>query len=115
MANNTQVEWSQFKLESGTNILSTSHTGEHDYSAQNVWSEIYNMKNDGLAEYIHSHPGSYEERDRLVQASGRYYGLYDKRNFGDRAFLGQTRELMGSNIKFGIYVPALLKYYYFNK
>ena len=57
MADHTNVEWSQFKLKSGKNILSTSHMNGTELAAPSVWEQIDKM-NDYIVEWDHSHPGT---------------------------------------------------------
>jgi RHS repeat-associated protein len=111
MADHTNVEWSQFKLESGKNILSTSHKNGTELAAPSVWEQIY-ATNDNIIEWNHSHPGNYW--DQIMLPSGRYYGFNNSHNSGDFGFLGQIHDYMNSNIKANVYVPALGEYFQYD-
>ena len=111
MADHTDVEWSQSKLESGKNILSTSHMNGTELAAPSVWEQIYAM-NDNIVEWNHSHPGNYYPK--IIKPSGSYFGFNDQYNSGDEGFLGQIHDYMNPNIKANVYVPALGKYFQYD-
>jgi RHS repeat-associated protein len=111
MADHTDVEWSQSKLESGKNILSTSHMNGTELAAPSVWEQIYAM-NDNIVEWNHSHPGNYYPD--IIKPSGSYFGFSDQRNSDDLGFLGQIRDYLNPDIKANIYVPALGIYFQYD-
>ena len=107
MADHTNVEWSQFKLESGKNILSTSHMNGTELAAPSVWGQIDKM-NDNIVEWNHSHPGI---GDRIQDPSG-YFNSYTNSS-GDKGMLGRLMYDY-SGVKANVYVPAYSIYYQYD-
>lgn len=109
MADNTHVEWSQFKLDNGQNILSTSHNNYNDNSAPNIAQAHYGS----ILEYTHSHPrNSLTDINNITTPSGMY-NPYTKTGTGD---LGMTHwmNVQNANAKTYIYVPMYGAYYQYN-
>ena len=114
MADNTKVEWSQFKLDNGSNILSSSHDEYTELSAPSIAQSI--VQNGGtIKEYTHSHPlGNLTDMDKITTPSGTY-NFDNKSGTKDLGILGWMYQYNNnSSIKAYIYVPLYGAYYQYN-
>lgn len=110
MADNTHVEWSQFKLNNGQEILSTSHDNYADNSAPNIAQAHYGS----ILEYTHSHPVNGLTDINNISTPSGMYNPYKKTGTED---LGMTHwmNVQNTNAKTYIYVPMYGAYYQYNE
>ena len=98
MANNTNIEWSQFKTgiagEQGLNFITTGHTDEGDPAATNLYNKQLQYKY-YIREFIHYHPG------RMPVPSGMLGTIQE--GTGDISFVSKINR---NNIRFGYKIPT---------